>query len=308
MALSGSYDFTLTRANIIEEAYDVCGLLDAGQPLDAESTTLASRKLNMMVKGWAKRGYHLWAVQEATLFLTVGTAAYLLGPTGTHCTTSYVHTTLSAAAASGATTISLTSTTGMTDGDNIGIVLTDGTIHWTTITTKATTLIASGLASAAASGNVVFAYTSKIQRPNRIVPDTLYRRDINDADTQITLIGRTEYMGYADKTIQGKPVSAWYEPLTTNGSLKLWPTPDLATDVVRFSFERNLQDFDTGADEPDFPIEWGEPLVYGLAARIAVTLAPEKLPMIQAMAEAFLTDALGFDKENDSVYFQPRFS
>lgn len=303
MALSNSFNFTINMTEIIEQAYDACGLLDAGQALDSESTTLAAKKLNMMISTWP-RGY-LWGIQEATLFLAEGTASYSLGPTGTHCTTSYVKTTLSAAAASGATTISLTSTTGMTAADNIGIVLDSGVIHWTTITTVATTLIASGLASAAASGNVVFAYTSKIQRPNRIVPDTVYYRNKDDSDIPMTLISREEYMRHTKKTDEGKPIELWYEPLLTNGTARIWPAPNLATDVVRFSFERNLADFDVGGDEPDFPIEWAEPLVLGLAARIAISLAPEKLVVIKALAQAALTIALGYDKENSSVYFQP---
>lgn len=305
MATSASYNFSLTRSDIIEEAYELCGVLDAGQALSSDDTAIASRKLNMMVKAWAAQGGHLWAIQEATLFLVVGTATYSLGPTGTHCTPSYVKTTLSAAAASGATTISLTSTTGMTAADNIGIVLTSGAIHWTTITTVATTLIASGLASAAASGNVVFAYTSKIQRPIRIVPETVYRRDISNADIPVELGGRQDYMLLSNKTTQGKAVQCWYEPLLTNGSLSLWPTPDLATDVIRFSFERYIQDFDASGDDLEFPIEWGEALVYGLAERIAPGIAPDKYKLIKGISDEKLYLAMGFDKENSSVFLTP---
>lgn len=304
MATSNSYNYTIDRSDVIAEAYEIGGIY-SGETLSSDDTVIASRKLNLMIKAWAAQGAHMWAVQEATLFLVKGTASYLLGPTGTHCTASYVRTTLSAAAALGATTISLTATTGMTAADNIGIVLDDGTIHWTTITTVATTLIASGLASAAASGNVVFTYTSKIQRPNRIIPDTIYRRDVNDSDVQIELVGRAEYAQLSDKTTQGKTNKLWYNPLTTNGAASLWLTPDLATDVVRFSFERNVQDFDVGADEPDFPIEWGEALVYGLAARLVVGLFPERFNVIQALAEQKLSIALGFDSENVSVFFAP---
>lgn len=305
MATSGSYNFSVTRADIIEEAYEICGAFGIGNILSSDETSIANRKLNMMLKAWAAQGVHLWGIHQATLFLSKGTASYSLGPTGTHCATSYVKTTLSAAAASGATTLSLTSTTGLTAADNIGIVLDDGTIHWTTITTVATTLIATGLASAAASGNVVFAYTTKIQRPNRILIDTAYRRDIDDNDTPIELVARTKYLQNTNKVSKGKSHEAWYDPTLTNGTLYLYPTPDLVTDVLRFSFERPLQDFDAAGDEPDLPIEWAEPITHGLAARLSLGLNPQRYDKIKGVADEMLSIALGFDRENTSVFFQP---
>ena len=83
-------------------------------------------------------------------------------------------TTLSAAAAIG-TTISITSNTDtttqpgttvtMTNGDNIGIVQSDGTLFWTTIsgTPGATATLASALTASATAGSYVYWFTNKAQ-------------------------------------------------------------------------------------------------------------------------------------------------
>lgn len=308
MPSSNSYNFSVTRSDIIEEAYELAGMYSEGDTLSSDDISVAARKLNMMVKGLMARGIHLWGITQATLFLVKGTGSYSIGPTGTHCSSAYVNTTLSAAAASGATSITMASTTGMSASDNIGILLDDGTIHWTTISGApgSPTTIASGLASAAASGNVVFTYTSKVQRPNRIIVDTVYRRDINNNDIPIELVGRTTYLSLTSKTSQGKAVQCWYDPTLTNGTLYLWPTPNLATDVIRFSFERPFQDFDAAGDEPDFPIEWAEPLAYGLGTRLGFGLIPpERYRTLKLEADEKMFIAMGFDRENASIFFAP---
>lgn len=307
MSTSGSYDFTVNRDEIIREASDLVGSFSQSETIPAAEIVSCARKLNLMVKALMAQGVHLWAMQEATLFLTVADGQYSIGPSGDHCTNTYVQTTLSTDEATSSTSLGITSATGMSASDNIGIVLDDGTIHWTTISGApgTTTTIATGLASAATAGNVVFAYTSKIQRPLRI--ETAYRRDINNSDVPLHIKSRAEYAELANKTTEGKPVQLFYDPQLTTGLLSVWPTPDLATDVIRFWYERPLQDFDVLTDNPDFPIEWGEYLIYGLAVRMApgwgVSLPEQQ--MLKAYADEKLEIALGFDKENTSSFFQP---
>lgn len=312
MPSSGSYDFSISTTQIIDEAHEICGLYTAGETLPADDFAIALRKLNMMVKMWAAKGHHICGIVDATLFLSVGTTSYSIGSTGTHCTASYVQTTLSTDEATSSTSIGLTAFAGMTASDNIGIVLNNGTIHWTTISGApgATTTIATGLASAATAGNVVFTYTSKIQRPLRLIEGTVFRRDINSKDTPLNITSRRDYAGIVDKSSSGKSNQWWYEPTLTNGTLKIWPTPDLATDVVKFSAEILFQDFDVAADTPDFPIEWAETLAYGLADRIAIgsqAMSRADKAIIQALAEQKLEEAWTFNREDGSIYFQPNF-
>ena len=72
MATSGSADFDLDVADIIEEAYERCGL-EVRTGYDAKT---ARRSLNIMFSEWANRGINLWTVKQATLTLTSGTATY----------------------------------------------------------------------------------------------------------------------------------------------------------------------------------------------------------------------------------------
>jgi hypothetical protein len=72
MATSGSQDFELDVADIIEEAYERCGL-ELRTGYDAKT---ARRSLNIMFSEWANRGVNLWTVKQATFTLTSGTATY----------------------------------------------------------------------------------------------------------------------------------------------------------------------------------------------------------------------------------------
>lgn len=72
MATSGSRDFDLDVAEIIEEAYERCGL-EVRTGYDAKT---ARRSMNLMFADWANRGLNLWTVKQATQTLTAGTATY----------------------------------------------------------------------------------------------------------------------------------------------------------------------------------------------------------------------------------------
>ena len=70
MATSGSRDFDLDVADIIEEAYERCGL-EVRTGYDART---ARRSLNLMFADWANRGLNLWTVKQGVLTLTAGQA------------------------------------------------------------------------------------------------------------------------------------------------------------------------------------------------------------------------------------------
>ena len=74
MTTSSSRDFDLDVAEIIDEAYERCGL-EVRTGYDART---ARRSMNLMFADWANRGLNLWTVTQATLSLVSGTAAYSL--------------------------------------------------------------------------------------------------------------------------------------------------------------------------------------------------------------------------------------
>ena len=74
MATSGSRDFNLDVGEIIEEAYERCGL-EVRTGYDART---ARRSLNLMFADWANRGLNLWTVAQGTTNLIQGTSTYTL--------------------------------------------------------------------------------------------------------------------------------------------------------------------------------------------------------------------------------------
>ncbi len=76
MATSGSRDFNLDVGEIIEEAFERCGL-EVRTGYDART---ARRSLNLMFAEWANRGINMWTVEQGTITLTQGQAQETLLP------------------------------------------------------------------------------------------------------------------------------------------------------------------------------------------------------------------------------------
>jgi hypothetical protein len=74
MTTSGTRDFNLDVAEIIEEAYERCGL-EVRTGYDART---ARRSLNLMLAEWANRGLNLWTVAEGMFTVTAGDPSYAL--------------------------------------------------------------------------------------------------------------------------------------------------------------------------------------------------------------------------------------
>ncbi len=206
MATSGSTDFTSTRAVIVEDAYHAIGVGTDGEALEAADRTYGERTLNRMVKGWNTHGDHLWKREEVVVFLTVGEPRYELGPTGDRAAllTDMVATKLDGAHISGGTSISVDATTGGATGDNIGVVLADGSIYWATVSSVESGvgfIINIGLSGDADDGAVVYLYTNTIALPLKVVDAR--RRDHTGTtaiDSPITMmLARQDYQELPQK-------------------------------------------------------------------------------------------------------------
>ena len=78
MATSGTATFNLDLNNLVEEAFERCGVeLRSGYDMRT-----ARRSLNLLSIEWANRGINLWTIEEGTIALTQGTGQYNL-PTDT---------------------------------------------------------------------------------------------------------------------------------------------------------------------------------------------------------------------------------
>ena len=74
MTTSNSRNFSLDVGEVIEEAYERCGL----EVRTGYDSRTARRSLNLMFAEWANRGLNLWTVKQGTQTLTQGTSAYTL--------------------------------------------------------------------------------------------------------------------------------------------------------------------------------------------------------------------------------------
>lgn len=307
MTTSGSHDFAVTRNDIIHAALRLTGSKRRGITVEAEELSEASEALNMMVKAWQAQGYHLWKLREITVFLQDTSQSLSIGPAG-NAAESHVQTTTSVAAASAASTITVTSDTGISDGDIIGVELDSGALQWTTVNGAPASdviTLTDVLTGAVASGNWVYAYTTRSPRPLRILEARV--RESGGNDIPIEIVSRQFYFDLPNKDSEGKVNQIYYDPQLVNGVLYLWPTTSTVRDRLYLTAYLPLEDFDSESDTPDFPQEWFEALKFGLASRIGMEkgLSMQRQSMLDVKAGNALMDALAFDDGEESVYIQP---
>ena len=72
MASSGTTTFNLDLSDIMEEAYELCGItMRSGYDYRT-----ARRALNLIFLEWQNKGLNLWKIEQATQALTTGTSSY----------------------------------------------------------------------------------------------------------------------------------------------------------------------------------------------------------------------------------------
>lgn len=302
MATSGSYDFSITRDQLIDLAHQHVGLIGEGESASSSQVTEASRLLNMIVKLRAADGMPLWALKRGYVLPFTGASSVA---TDSHVVTEYVSTTISANEAAAQTILSVTSSTGMAASDQVGIELDDGSMHWTTISTVDSSTqitVASGLASAAASGNRVYAYTAsseRVQKPIRIVEANIL--EVSSSNSwEIYIEDRADYYALGNRTNEGTPNTIYYSIESTsgtnldNGQIFVYPRFANGDYVIEFTYHRPFQDFDAATDNPDFPQAFYLPLMLELAALLGpkANLPIEERRSLFQEAEVYRIQAL----------------
>jgi len=89
MATSGTTSFNLDIDDVIEEAYERCGIRNT-KGYDLRSSR---RSLNLLFSEWGNRGVHLWKVGLQTQALTAGTTTYTTPSDCNDVLEAYVSTT-----------------------------------------------------------------------------------------------------------------------------------------------------------------------------------------------------------------------
>lgn len=328
MALSGSKNYTdsVTAAQIVALALRRLGVIDHADSVDSTEEADALFALNLMVKEWSKHGsLDNWLRQTAAVWLVEPgvKSTYSLGPTGDRAAFSWWETIITAGGTNGSTSINIEDVDAVhcVAGSWIGIKLDNGRIFFTQISGSPTTSV--GLASAmdgnASSGNKVYIYNqaSQISRPvrllyaSRITLDTVNTSvesdDVGGMEAEVNLIGMNEYRSLSQKKQNGPPLSVYYEPTLTNGTLYVWPNGDSGPDYDKLMITYNIyvDDFDATTDNAQFPPEWINTIAWCLAAELGPEygISEREQNRLDRKAMYQLNEMLDNDVENASVVF-----
>ena len=75
MATSGTTTFDLSIDDLVEEAFERCGI----RATEGYHLSSARRSLNLLFLDWANRGLNLWTIEQATQSLVAGDASVTVG-------------------------------------------------------------------------------------------------------------------------------------------------------------------------------------------------------------------------------------
>jgi len=127
-------------------------------------------------------------------------------------------------------------------------------------------------------------------------------------DRIIMPISRTEYASYPNKAQQGFPTTFWFDRLLSP-TVTLWPVPDGTVSQLRYYRVRQIQDGVLADDaQVEVPYYFLEAFVFGLAQRLAMIWAPDKVAMLKPLADESYAIAAAQNIETAAQYISPQIS
>jgi hypothetical protein len=128
----------------------------------------------------------------------------------------------------------------------------------------------------------------------------VYTRTMSGAqatDLMMSPISRAEYDAIPNKAQLGQRPFQYYFQRTITPRLYIWQAPQ-DVGVTLFYHRMKIQE-DAGAftDSMDAPNRWMEAIAAGLAAKLAVKFAPDRLEFLQGLADGAYTRAAAEDRE-----------
>lgn len=127
-------------------------------------------------------------------------------------------------------------------------------------------------------------------------------------DRIIMPVSRTEYASYPNKEQQGFPTTFWFDRLLSP-TVTIWPVPDGSQTSLKYYKVNRIQDANmSGVQNVDVPPIWLEAMAYGLAQRLAMIWAPDKVAMLKPMADEAYQIAATQNVETAQQYISPTVS
>lgn len=312
MPTSGSTDFSVTRDDIIQEAYEQLGVLGEGETPTEEQIARASRTLNMMMKTWQADQMNLFAVDRYVVFVDKGTQLYVLSDnTTSHFTkkSGISRRSLAADSPASTNTVTLDDVSGVMSGDFIGIAVgTD--MYWSTVAGTPVgnvVTLSTPLEQDVSENAIVWLYRTKAKRPMQVMEAYIHITKAG-SDIPVSKLSRRRYDELSIKGAKGLINQFYYDPQRTYGNLYVWPTGSDETNYLELIVQRTLDDLDNSDDEPDFPQEWFLPLALNLALLIApkVGVPQDIYQEVGTQARYWYETCKAWDEEiYTSIYFRP---
>lgn len=296
MALSGDYVYSLTPNEFIDEALDILQIGADGETVSGAMYKRAYRSINLLLKQMETDGGHLWCETEGTLFIQKGEGEYDFSTA--KLANVYYETTTTASAASGANVIAVTSADDIQVNDEIGVILEDNSIQWTTVASIASLNITlnDNLTQAVNSGAAVRNFRDSFIEVSRVID--VRRKESSNYEIPINFESRKDYFDLPNKEQLGEPIQAYYSRQEPFGKMYLWSTPSSAVPIINFTYERKLNIVEDDSTDIDIPNYWYNAFIYTLAVMLIPKFGgvdPEHAMWVKSEADNYMAEALGYD-------------
>lgn len=155
------------------------------------------------------------------------------------------------------------------------------------------------------------AYAITDPRPLRITSVRYVNQGIQ---VPMTEMSRQEYFDQPNLTTSPSiPVSFYFDPQVSEGTLYLWPCPSVSVAsqyTLSYTYIRRMDVMTATNQTLDFPQEWIEPVTWNLAKRL-MTQYPVNDPnlaiMVRTDADQYYNALMQWDNEPASLYFSPDY-
>ena len=287
MATSSSVDFELDVASYVEEAFERCGLeVRTGYDLKT-----ARRSLNLMLADWSNRGLNQWTIEQTSITLASdisdypgGTLTMTVGASGSFTVGETI---------TGGTSAATASVTSLPSSTTMAITIPSGTF------TSGETL--TGGTSAATTTLSAAVDLTTVQKTIDILSAVITRDSV---DYAITRLSRDGYLGIPKKTQTGRP-SQFFLKRQITPVLKVWPTPENNTDIIKFDRLVRMDDADDYTNTMQIPFRFYPCLAAGLAYYLSIKRAPDRIPLLKAIYDEEFNRAMEEDRDRASLTITP---
>lgn len=302
MTTSGTYTFNPALGELTLYAYNLIGVRNTA--VLQEHMEAARMATNMMLARWSNQGVNLWQVDKVTVPLAQEVP--ITGASGTGAIATLTYYAVDTPVYTVGTTITVSGMNPSTyNGSHVVVASSPGSVSFASTATGA--FVSGGTCEAP---NDVSTFSVN---PNTVVILDAYVTN-NDSganiDRIILPISRTEYASYPNKEQAGFPTVFWFDRLLSP-TVTLWPVPNTDNGPQNLVYYRVVRIQDAGlsnAQTVDVPYLWLEAFAYGLAQRLAIIWAPEKLPILAPLADDAYNIAAQQNVETAQQYITPMIS